>query len=580
MSRPARLSNSKKRQLHGLIDQAALNLNQGQLDVCEQLCKRIDCIQTDNADVTNIRGIIANQYGDRQQALELFRKALAITPRRFEFHLNLASVLLDLGQKDAALSSYQHALKLKPHQLHVQLGYASALIAMRRFDQAVTVLTAAHQRHPRDTDVLMKLFRACYEPGDTERAEGWLQKILAVDSAHVDAHYCYALLLLEDGRQEEGEREIRQTLQLDPNHADAEGLLFELGSRRERDADVEQLAGMFEQAPAQSAQRARLGFVYGKVLNDLGEYDEAFRYIEQANAICNQASGYGHKQDLVSLQWIMDAFTPKVIQQQSGLEDVSPIFIVGMPRCGSTLVEQILASHPDVATRGECGFFEDALQHNGSAASPPSTQPAKQSTFQQLTKQTAQQWCDLGQQYLQLLQADTGYTGSEKSDVQQTGRYTDKSLTNIRMIGAIHCALPKARIIHVRRHPLDTCWSIFHHHLQGMQFNYGYNLEVLGHYYRMYLQLMQHWRDILPGGRLIEIDYEQLVENQEVQTRMLLDACGLTWHEACLRFYQSTNTVRTASFMQVRKPVSSGSIGVWKHYEQHLQPLIRILGNR
>jgi len=570
MRRPVKLSNSKKRQLHALLDQAVQSLNRGQAEVAVQLCLRMEAIQPGNGDATNIRGIIANQQGDRAQALSLFQQAVRTAPRRYEFHLNLASLLLQSGQHGEALSSYHQALKLKPHELQIQLAYAGALIAMRHFDQATSLLTAAYKRHPRHIDLLMKLFRACYEGGDTKRAEAWLQEVITLNPDHVDAHYCYALLLLQDGRQQDGEREIRATLRLNPEHADAEGLLFEISARRERDADVERLAAMFDQAQENSAQRARLGFVYGKALNDLGDYDAAFRCYAEANAIRNRASGYDQDRELAQLQMIMQTFTRAVIEKTSGLSDASPIFIVGMPRCGSTLVEQILASHPDVTPRGEYGFFEDAIRQCGADSLQ---------IIQQLSIYTPQQWRALAQQYLKLLCADTGDMDNEASGAKSGRRYSDKSLSNIRMIGAIHCALPGARIIHVRRHPLDTCWSIFHNHLQGKHFDYGHDLEALGHYYHAYLQLMQHWRGVLPAGALIEIDYEQLVKYQQEQTRRLLEDCGLAWHEQCLRFYKSANAVRTASFMQVRKPISSGAIGIWKHYEHQLQPLVRILGD-
>ncbi len=561
MRRPVKLSNSKKRQLNSLLDQAVQSLNQGRAEVAAQLCQRMESIQPGFGDAINIRGIIASQQGDSDAALGLFQQAVAAAPRRYEFHLNLAGMLLQGDRHAQALQSYRQALKLKPHELQIQLAYAGALIAMRQFDQAGELLMTAYKRHPRNTELLMKLFRACYERGDTAQAEGWLQELIGLNPDHVDAHYCYALLLLQDGRRQQGEQEIRTTLRLDPDHADAEGLLFEIGARRERDADVEQLAAMFERAPADSPQRARLGFVYGKALGDLGEYDAAFRCYAEGNAIRSRAACYDQARELSRLQQIMQRFTPAAMEETSGLSDASPIFIVGMPRCGSTLVEQILVSHPDVTPRGECGFFEDAMRQCDADITS--------------TELTPQQWQAVAQQYLQLLQADAG----EDEPSGSGRRYTDKSLSNISMIGAIHCALPEARIIHVRRHPMDTCWSIFHNHLQGSHFDYGHDLETLGYYYRAYLQLMQHWRASLPAGALFEIDYEELVADQQTQTRRLLEACGLAWHEQCLRFYEAANAVRTASFMQVRKPVSSGSVGVWKHYERQLQPLLRILGD-
>jgi len=155
---------------------------------------------------------------------------------------------------------------------------------------------------------------------------------------------------------------------------------------------------------------------------------------------------------------------------------------------------------------------------------------------------------------------------------------TDKSLANIRFVGAIHCALPKARIVHVRRHPLDTCLSIYRLNIQGEAFDFGRDLEELGYYYQMYLKLMQHWRDTLPEGVMYELTYERLVADQKGETRKLLDACGLEWSDQCLQFQQARNAVRTASVAQVRRAIYTDSMAAWKRYEQHLAPLIHILG--
>jgi len=560
MARVAKVSNNKKRQIDALVEQAAQVMQQGRFDVCEQLCRRIDEMQQGNADASSIRGVMASRMGHVQQAIQLFHRAIEAAPRRCEFHANLAGIYLIQGKAEQALESYRRALTLKPLQLQFQLGCASALIALARFDEALTMMIAAHKRQPRNTDVLMKLFRASYDAGYIARAEGWLQLLLAVEPLDAEAHYCYGMLLLEDGRKQDGEREVRETLRLNPAHADAGILLSELKTYGEQDADADQLASMYKQAKEQSPERIKLGFAYGKVLDDLGNYDAAFRCFDEANTIRSQSSRYDQDQELAHLQMVMQANTPAVVQQQAGLDDASPLFIVGMPRCGSTLVEQILGAHPDVVTRGECGYFEEALHRTA-----PKNTPL---TLDAMAAYEPDQWQALGRSYLEMLQAGVG----------SAARYTDKTLSNVRLIGAIHCALPNACIIHVRRHPLDTCWSIYRHNMLGTMFDYGRNLGQLGYYYRMYQQLMQHWREVLPAGVMYELDYEALIGDQEQQTRQLLDACGLPWDEHCLHFYQTQNAVRTASLMQVRKPISAASIGGWEHYEKQLQPLVKILG--
>jgi hypothetical protein len=256
----------------------------------------------------------------------------------------------------------------------------------------------------------------------------------------------------------------------------------------------------------------------------------------------------------------MDAFTDETFDRQSTLNENTPIFIIGMPRCGSTLVEQILAAHPNVASKGECEFFEKVLAEENATDKPL--------TFERITAFTPEHWGSIGQRYLQRL----------KMNASEVTRVTDKSLTNIRLVGPIHYALPKARIIHIRRHPLDTCLSIYKNNLLGALHDYGRNLGQLGYYYRMYLRLMQHWRNILPAGTMYELDYENLINDQEGETRKLLDYCGLPWSDQCLSFQKAKNVVRTASVTQVRQPVYNSSLAAWKRYEKNLQPLIKILG--
>ncbi|MDX8404584.1 MAG: sulfotransferase [Mariprofundus sp.] len=559
MVRAAKVSNNKKRQINALVDQAAQAMSQGRFDVCEQLCLSIDGLQAYNADVASLRGVMAGQMGRQKQAVQLFRQAIEVAPRRCEFHANLAAVYLLQGKPEQAVDAYHRALELKPHQLQIQLGCASALIAMARYDEALTMMLAAHKRYPANTDVLMKLFRISYESDRVDVAKGWVQQVLAIDTDHDEAHYCYAMLLSESGYKQEAEVEVRAALRLNPRHADAALLLSALKKYTERNADVDLLASMYADTQ-KPADQIKLGFAYGKVLDDLGDYDEAFSCFEQANNVRSELASYNNDQELAHLQMVMQSYTPEVLTCSSDLDDRSPLFIVGMPRSGSTLIEQILAAHPDVLARGECGCFEDAL-----ALDSPGDDLL---TLEKLTAYDAGQWGRVGENYLKLLQ----------QGVALSPHYTDKSLTNIRLIGAIHCALPKARIIHVQRHPLDNCLSIYRQNLLGSSFDYGSKLGELGYYYRMYQQLMQHWRNVLPEGVLYEIDYQALVEDQEGQTRLLLEACDLPWDDRCLRFYEADNVVRTASFMQVRKPISASSVGVWKHYEKQLQPLIRILG--
>ena len=538
-----KVSNSKRRQIDALVEQSAKALNQARPDLCEQLCMRIDQIQPGNADAASMRGVIASRRGYLPQAVQLFRQAVAVAPSRCEFHANLAAIHLMQGEAVAALESYRRALALKPYQLQIQMGCASALVALSRFDEAVSLMQSAHKQKPRDTAVLMKLFHICHAADRMPDAEAALQQLLAIDPAHVEAHCRYGELLLEAGRKPEGEREIREVLRLDPDYADAARPLSVLKRYSECDADVTLLAGMYERSSEGSPEQLKLAFAYGKVLDDLGEYDAAFDCFAQGNAILAAERHYDQDQELAHLQMVMQTYTPAVVQQQAAIDDASPLFIVGMPHSGGALVEQLLGAHPDVAVRGECGCLEEALQRCSSQDAPLS--------LEAMADWQPEQWQALGQRYLELLHSDSATC------------YTDSTLSNIRLIGAIHCALPKARIIHVRRDPLDTCLSIYRNSLFGSASGYENNLGQLGYYYRMYLQLMQHWRDVLPTGAICEVEYALLVSDPETEMRKLLDYCGLEPNDACL---------------QPDHGDLADAVAAWKHYEKQLQPLVKILG--
>ena len=359
---------------------------------------------------------------------------------------------------------------------------------------------------------------------------------------------------------DQAEQEVRKVLALDPNNVGAYAMLAEIkkgGS--EDDADVTAMARLHARLDPNAPGRMILDFALSQVMDKLKLYDRAFEYCREGNDLRRTHSHYNADEELAHLQDIMKAYTPTMFANGSGLEDATPVFIVGMPRCGSTLTEQILAAHPKVGDEGEWGYFERILAERND------DEPL---TLERLTAFTPEQWREIGEQFITRM----------RSDHPDAARITDKSLHNIRLIGAIHCAMPKAKIVHVRRHPLDTCLSIYRNNLLGIQFDFGCNLGELGYYYRMYLRLMQHWRDVLPAGVLYELDYEQMVASQEAETRNLLAYCELPWDDSCLQFDKSKNLVRTASVSQVRQPIYKSSLAAWERYEQHLQPLIRILG--
>jgi len=562
MARAARISNNQKRKIKQMVAQAGQALSVGRRDICETVCGKIEALWPDSPDLANMRGVLASWAEEHEKAEEYFVQAFNAAPKRFEFCKNLATHYAHQNKYVDAARLYQHALNLEPSSLPVALGLARALSDLREFDKAHAVLEQARRRHPNDVDVLMALHFVYQRKDCVEEALAYANKVLARHPDHEDANYQKARLLRAGGELAAAEALARKILSLNPSHAGAGHMLASLKTFTPGNAeDIALLKNVYEHTDADSRDRELICFALGKVMEDLHEDAQAFTYFKEGNDVRHQSSRYDADTELAHLQGIMQYYTRDVFERNSGLTDETPIFILGMPRCGSTLVEQILAAHPDVSSRGEAETVEQSLAEMDTPEAPL--------TFERIMGFSPEQWAVLGRKTLERL----------RENPPDTPRITEKSLTGIRLVGAIHCALPRAKIIHVRRHPMDACWSIYKADMEGYLFDFAYNLGELGYYYRMYLRLMQHWREVLPEGVMYELDYEALVADQEGETRKLLDACGLPWDDSCLTFYKARNLVRTLSVAQVRKPISSGAIARWKRQEQNLAPLKKILGD-
>jgi len=309
--------------------------------------------------------------------------------------------------------------------------------------------------------------------------------------------------------------------------------------------------------PSAADQAAAPFFAAGRRLEAEGCYDEAFAAFAEGNRIKWQSivtqQEWGREKATAAL--LKGMFTSLfLIANATSNPTVAPIFIVGLPRSGSTLIEQILASHPAVHGMGESSALPRILQGAFPFDSSGYFDPSR-----------------MADAYLKAIQAD-GWVS--------VPRFTDKQLSNFRYIGFIHMMFPRAVILHAQRDPMDSCLSSFRTHFgsdAGAQ-KYCYDLADLGRRYRAYRDLMSHWNMVLMG-RMVTVDYEELVANPESKIRWLLDICGLAFNESCLRFHENTRDVFTASAEQVRRPIFSDSIGRWRQYRKHLRPLIEALGS-
>jgi Sulfotransferase family len=309
-----------------------------------------------------------------------------------------------------------------------------------------------------------------------------------------------------------------------------------------------------EEMPEQ--QRMQLHFALGKAYDDLDRGDDAFAHMQAGNRLKRQTAGYEEARSLNFFERIKTAFSADfTAKAHKGYADAAPIFVIGMPRSGTTLVEQIISSHPSVGAAGEISALNDAVRTLG--AFPDAIGHASDEALSRAAEKYVRK--------LRTYAPDAAYV-------------TDKAPSNFYLIGFIHLALPDAKIVHVMRDPVDTCLSCYSKLFTRGQ-GYSYDLAELGRYYRAYNDLMRHWRDVLPEGRVLDVRYEDVVADIEGQAQRLLSHCGLAWDDRVLSFHQSARTVSTASASQVRRPIYASSVARWRRYEAHLAPLIDTLGD-
>jgi len=484
------------------------------------------------------------------EAERLLGQMLADHPDHLAALLEHGRVLVTLKRFGDAVAPYRRALVLAPDQADAHKGLAAALIGLEEWADALTHLLAAAELTPDCADTQNGLGRVLMELERPDEALSRFDAALVLAPDLADALNYRGNALIELGRIAEAKPSIERAIRLAPRRPAYYRRLAEITRFT---ADDPHLAAMRALAADMDGlaipDRMELHFALAKALEDCGEPGEAFDHLIRGNGIKRQQTVYDEAAALAEFERIRAVFTAERLNRRDGVGAPSerPIFIVGMPRSGSTLVEQIFAGHPDVHAAGELEQFGRALGEIG--------------------------WTDATGEAAALGRLGARYLDATAALAPAGARrITDKMLGNFRHAGLIALALPGARIIHTRRNPLDTCVSCFTALFAGHQ-PFTYDLGELGRYYRGYQRLMAHWRQVLPEGVMIEVDYEQVVADLPGQAQRLLAFCGLPWDPACLEFYRNPRPVRTRSRAQVRQPLYGHAVGRWQIYGERLEPL-------
>ena len=441
----------------------------------------------------------------------------------------LAQALLAQGRLEEALAAARHGVRLEPKNPHSWITIAGVSTRLMRQDDALTAYQQAAQLQPPDVRLRLSI--------------GHVQKTL--------------------GKRPESEASYKAALELDPGFAEAYWSLADLKNYSFSAAEVATMEQLLASDKRGRSNEAQLHFALGRACEQHQQYPQAFAHYAQGNALKRLDTPFDIEHFERRSARIRAFFDETFFAARAGAGDpnAAPIFIVGLPRSGSTLVEQILASHSQVEGTMElpnivalANEFDDLL-------------PGRDGYPETLRGASGAQLAALGARYL----AQTAPLRGGRE------RFTDKLPNNFSHVGLIHAILPHATIIDARRHPMDSCFSTFKQHFaQGQAFSY--DLEDLGRYYRCYVALMDHWDRVLPG-KVLHLQYEELVRDPQTHIRRLLAHCGLPFEAACLAFHETKRSVRTASAEQVRQPLYTSGVGYWRHFAAELEPLRRALGD-
>jgi tetratricopeptide (TPR) repeat protein len=564
-------------------DLGALYQRRGALKASRAAFERSIALDASLPSAHNNLGNTFTLSGERELAVESYRRAIERDPKLFAAHANAAAALYMLGRNGEALVHARRAVEIDPASTPARVtaafvegaisGYGAALteidellvrvpddltalaarayilLRLERFDEALATAQSGLERAP-DYGLLLES-RGC-----ALRALGRFDEAFAAfDRAFALGHDPAAILvlkasgLLEIGAMDEARTALESALKLAPDLATAWSALAEVRGFAPGDPALATMEQFLETSPNLRAIEARttMHFALGKAYRKSGDRSSAFRHFAAGNTMKRATFVYDVADDERFARETIAFFTPAMMQQLGGAGDASraPIFVIGMPRSGTSLVEQILASHPDVHGAGELTLFERAIAEAG-----------------------ADDMTALGRRYLELVDA-VAHTDK---------RVVDKLPSNFRHVALLHLARPRARFIHCTRDAVDTCFSCYTTLFTGRQ-DFAFDLTEAGRYYRAYAALVEHWHTILPPGVMLDVSYEDVVADLEGSARRMLAFCDLPWDDAVMRYYETSRPIRTASFKQVRQPIYRTSIRAADDYRTELQPLIDALGD-
>ncbi|WP_206950965.1 tetratricopeptide repeat-containing sulfotransferase family protein [Trinickia acidisoli] len=564
----------------------------GKFEESRTCLERVVALRPDWAEARNNLGNTCRRLGHLDLAETHYRQALALNPDYAEAYSNLAFLLSTQGQHDAAVRAAQQAIDLSPRLVDAYLNLADAQISRHRYEAALRALDMLHAFAPQHPAALVASAKALRQLERLDDALGFARQAVALAPSSAEAHLTVAVvlqslghtddalvafakaaelpgavaqdalvgrasLLMEAGRKDAALAAFAHALEVFPDSVSALAGRVDARKLQPGDADIAALEACVEDGERRAlTDRITARFALGKAYMDIGEPVRAFAHLDEGNRLKRASLDYDSAATGQWMACIAQAFAAERYAALPRATEPSelPVFVVGMPRSGTTLIEQIVSSHPQVTGAGELSALRLSIENGGHFPDGVSTM-------------TVEDAGRIGQDYLRrIMPLARGHA-----------RLVDKMPANFLYAGLIPLILPRARIIHARRNAVDTCLSCYTKLFGGDQ-RFTYNQTELGQFYGYYRKLMAHWCGVLSPDRFIEIDYESVVDDLEGEARRLIDFLGLPWDAACLNFHDNPRVVRTASVNQVRQPIYRTSKGRWREYEDHLGPLLAALG--
>ena len=547
------------------LERAQADFDSGNIPAASSASAQLLAERPNDAQVLHLAAAVALEERRYQDCDNLIQRALsaATTPQEQARLWNRSGRLGEtVGNLDHAEEAYRRATLLDPALADHAVEFAQILATRGKLDPAIDVLRSAITRHPRDPQPCVTLGNLLLRAGRQRDALVFYDMALQRNPNYASAHFNAGVALTMLGKLDAARTATETALKLDPELG-GYYQLASLDALKPDDPAIGRLEELLTRPDIRLDAKIDAGFALARVFDAAGDAARAFPPLKQANDLKRASIQYDIAEDEERVNRIITFFTADFFRRFQPIADsaLEPIFVLGMPRSGTTLAEQILASHSQVLSGGELDYMIEIARQMGDTwgargeASPGTVEEVQ----------------------ADLRRGVATYSAKSAWLQGRKPHFTDKMPGNFMFIGLIHLMFPRARIIHCRRDPVDTCLSCYQR-LFTSYVPYSFNLTELGKYYLLYEKLMAHWHAVLPPGRILDVDYEQVVAEPEQNVRRMLAFCGLEFEPGCLEFQDTQRAVATASATQVRKPLYKTSVQRWKKYAKDLAPLLEALG--